>query len=148
MHTLNHVEGGLNRLSLFNGDCAVLANLVHGIGDDIANLLVPVGRNGGHLLDFVLGLNLLGGLVECHHSRFDSLLNTTLDSDWAGTCGDMLQSVTEDSLSQYGRRSCTVAGSITGLTRDLANHLGAHVLIRILKINFLGHCDAIFSDSR
>jgi len=54
LHAFDHFEGGFDGLSFFNGDGAVFADFVHGLGDDVADGLVPVGGNGGHLLDLFL----------------------------------------------------------------------------------------------
>ena len=43
LHALDHFERGLDRFGFLDGDGAVLADLVHGVGDDLADRLVPVG---------------------------------------------------------------------------------------------------------
>ena len=58
LHTLNHIQGGFHGLGFFNRDHAFLADLVHGLGDNVADGLVVVGGNGANLGDFLL---LLGG---------------------------------------------------------------------------------------
>ena len=42
LHAFNHVEGRLDRLGFFDRDRAVLADLVHRIGDDFADLRIAV----------------------------------------------------------------------------------------------------------
>ncbi len=45
---------GLEALGLFDGDDAVLADLLHRLGDQVADLLVVVRRDGADLRDLLL----------------------------------------------------------------------------------------------
>src|SRR5438270_3241394 len=49
LHALDVFRLGLQRLRLFHRDDAVFANLLHGLGDDLADGLVVVGRNRADL---------------------------------------------------------------------------------------------------
>jgi hypothetical protein len=51
-------------------------------------------------------------------------------------------------LSQHGRRRGAVARGVTGLARDFADQLGAHVFIGILEFDFLRDGDAVFCNRR
>ncbi len=57
-HALDEVHLHAEGLGLLDGDDAVLAHLVDGLGDHLADLGVG-GRDGGHLGDLALGLGLL-----------------------------------------------------------------------------------------
>ena len=146
LHALDNVERGLDGLGLLDSDGAVLADLVHGVCDDVADFLIPVGGHGGDLLDLLLVLHLLGCLVERLDGGIDRLLDATLDGDRAGPGGDVLEAAAEDGLGQDGRRGGTVTGGVAGVARHFAHHLGAHVLVRILEIDLLGHGDTILGD--
>ena len=43
LHALNDIERGLQALSLFDGNHALFANLVHRLGDDLADGRIIVG---------------------------------------------------------------------------------------------------------
>ena len=43
LHAFDHFQRGLHRLGFLDGDDAILADLLHGFGDDAADLLVVVG---------------------------------------------------------------------------------------------------------
>src|SRR5213079_1863762 len=60
LHTLDDFQRGLDRFRFLNRDRAVLADLVHGDGDDFADRLVPVGRNGRDLCDLGAVADFLG----------------------------------------------------------------------------------------
>ena len=64
LHAFDDVERGLDRLGFFDGDRAVLADLVHRVGDDFADRRVPVGGNGRDLSDLVAVLDLLGDFLS------------------------------------------------------------------------------------
>ena len=53
LHTFDNLEKRVHRLGLFDGDDAVFADLVHRLGDDRADRLVAIGRNGSDLSDRV-----------------------------------------------------------------------------------------------
>src|SRR5271157_4301961 len=63
LHAFDDLELGLHRLGFFHGDHAVFADLLHGLGNDAADGLVVVGRDGANLGDH-LARNLLRELVE------------------------------------------------------------------------------------
>ena len=63
LHALDDFELGLEGLRLFDGDDAVLADLLHGLGDDGADGGVGVGGDGADLGDHVAG-DGLGELRE------------------------------------------------------------------------------------
>jgi hypothetical protein len=64
LHALEELDLGLEALALLDGDDAVLADLVHRLGDDLADLLVLVGRAGADLRDLLGAGDLLGHLAE------------------------------------------------------------------------------------
>ena len=63
LHAFDDFELGLEGLGLFHGDDAVLANLLHRLGDDVADGLVVVGGDGANLGNHVAG-DGLGEFVE------------------------------------------------------------------------------------
>ena len=109
---------------------------------------VPVGGNGGDLLDLFLVLDLLGDLVELAHGGFDGLVDAALDADGVGAGGDELQAFAINGLGQNRRRGGAVAGGVAGLAGDFADHLGAHVFIGVFQFDFLGDRHAVLGDRR
>src|SRR3981081_475268 len=53
----------------------------------------------------------------------------------------------DDRMSEHGRRGGAVAGLIGGSRRNLAHHLGAHVLELVLEFDLLGDGDAVLGDA-
>src|ERR1035438_5872285 len=143
LHALDHFERGFNGLGFLDSDGAVLADLVHRVGDDLADGGVPVGGDGRHLLDFFLVLHLLGDLVEVRDGGLNGLADAALNTDGVPAGGHELEAFAIDGLGQHGRSGRSVARGVAGLAGDLAHHLGAHIFIRILQFYFLGDSDAV-----
>src|SRR6185369_8463275 len=116
------------------------------IGNDLTDGGVPVGRNGGDLLDFFFVLHLLGDLVEVLDSGGHRLVDAALNADRVRAGGDVFQTFAEDGFSQDGRGGRAITGSNAGFAGDFADHLGAHVFIGIFQFDFLGHCHTVFGD--
>src|SRR5579884_2720155 len=58
LHAFHDLELGFEGLRLFDGNDAVLADLLHGLGNDVANGCVAVGGDGADLGDHVTGNRL------------------------------------------------------------------------------------------
>ena len=74
LHALDGVDVDAEGLRLLDGDDAVLAHDVHGLGDLVADLVVS-GRDGADVGDLFLGLDLLGVLLDLVDDRLDGLLD-------------------------------------------------------------------------
>src|SRR3954471_12698020 len=147
LHAFDDLERGLERARFLDRDHAVLADLVHRVGDDLADRLVVVGRNGADLGDHVAA-DLLGHALDFSGEGLDGLLDAALDVHRVRTGDDVLRAFAVDRLRQHRRGGGPVAGGVRRLARDLTDHLRAHVLERILQVDFLGHRHAVLGDGR
>src|SRR5688572_11417019 len=148
LHTFNDIEGGLNGLCFLNGDDAVLADLVHGFGNDVPDRRVIVCRNSGHLRDHGAFLHFLRQALDFGYSGLDSAFDAALYGHRVGTRSHGLHALAEDGLSENGRGRGAVTGNVAGLRSDFLDHLSAHVLERIFQFDFLRDSDTIFRDLR
>ncbi len=148
LHAFNDFEGGFDGLGLFDGDGAVLADLVHGVSDDLADSGVPVGRDGGDLANLFAIVDLLGYAGEFGNSGLNGLVDATLEINRVGTGGDVLQAFAIDAFGEHGGGGGAVASGVRGLGSNFLNHLGAHVLVGIWKFDFLGNGHAVLGDGR
>ncbi len=64
LHAFDHFQLRLHGLGFFHGDDAVLADLLHRFGNDVANGLIVVGGDGAHLGDQLFAVHRLAQLVE------------------------------------------------------------------------------------
>jgi hypothetical protein len=143
-----YVERGLDGLRFLDRDGAVLADLVHRVGDDLADGGVPVRGNGRDLLDLFLVLDLLGDLVELADGGFHGLLDAALDADRVRAAGHIFETFAVDGLGEHGRRGGAVARVVARLAGDFADHLGAHVFKRVFQFDFLRDGDAVLGHGR
>src|SRR5216684_2226057 len=145
LHAFDDFEGRLHRLGFLDGDDAIFAYLLHGFGDNAADLFVVIGGNGADLGDH-LALDVLVEFLDLFHGDFHGLFDAALESSRAGACGDSLDALAEDGLSEHGRGGRAVTGNVGSLGSDFADHLRAHVLEGISELDLLGNGHAVLGD--
>ena len=69
LHALDDVEFGLEALGLLDRDDAFVADLLHRLGDHVADRLVAVGGDRADLGDLLGGRDLLGALFDVLDDR-------------------------------------------------------------------------------
>ena len=109
--------------------------------------MIAVGGNGADLRDHVAG-DRLRELLHFLDGHFDGLLDAALQRHRVRAGGNALHAFAEDGLRQDGGGGGAVAGDVGGLRRHFAHHLRAHVLERILQLDFLGDGHAVLGDGR
>src|SRR5947208_10149476 len=147
LHALDDVEFGLERLGFFNRDDALVADLLHGIGQELADFGVAVGGDGADLGDFLVRGDLLGVLDEVGDHGFHRQVDTALQIHRVHAGGNRLGAFTDDRSRQNGRGGGAVAGSVRRLRGDFAHHLRAHVLELVVELDLLGDGDAVLGDA-
>ena len=100
LHALDDVQRGLHALRFFHRDDAVLADLFHGLGNQVADGRIVIGRNRADLGNFLLVLGRAAQLFDFFDHVFDGAINTALEIHRIGTGGDVLHAFTEDRLRQ------------------------------------------------
>ena len=148
LHALDDVELGLEALGLFNRDDAFVADLLHRLGDHLADRLVAIGGDRADLGDLLGGRDLLGALVDVLDDRGHGDVDPALQVHRVHAGGDELQALLHDRGGEHRRGRRAVAGEIVGLRGDLAHHLRAHVLELVGKLDLLGDGDAVLGDAR
>ena len=147
LHAFDDVELGLQALRLFDRDDALVADLLHRLGEEVADLLVAVGRDGADLGDLVVGGDLLGVLLEVLDDGLDREVDAALEVHRVHAGGNRLGAFLDDGGGEHGRGGGAVTGDVGGLGRDLAHHLGAHVLELVFELDLLGDGDAVLGDA-
>src|SRR2546426_6672043 len=159
LHAFHDFQLGLERLRLFHRDDAILADFLHGLGDDVADRLVVVRADGADLSDHVAG-DGLGQLVEFafaplaglgvdgaanHRNRF---LDAALHGHGVGAGRDRLHAFAIDGLRQNGRGGGAIASDVGSLGSDFTHHLRANVLQPIFQFDFFCHGHAVLGNGR
>ena len=148
LHALDHFELGQERLGFLDGDHALIADLLHGFGDHLADLGIAIGGNGADLGDLLARSDLLGLGLELGDDGVDGEIDAALEIHRVGACGYRLRAFLDDGLCKQGRGGGAVAGGVGGLRGDLAHHLRAHVLELVLELDLLRHGHAVLGDAR
>jgi hypothetical protein len=146
LHALDVVERGLGGLAVLDLDDAVRSDLGDRFGDELADLGVVVGGDGGDLLVVGLALAGRGDLVDRGRDGLGGGVDAALQVHGVGTGGDVLEALVEDRLSEDGGAGGAVAGLVGGLLRDLVHHLGAHGLEGLGELDFLRDAHAVLGD--
>src|SRR5665647_2538815 len=110
LHAFDDIEFGFQRLGFLNRDDALVADLLHGVGEELADLGVAVGGDGADLGDFLVRGDLLGVLDEVGDHGFHRHVDTALQIHRVHAGGNRLGAFTDDRSRENGRGGGAVAG--------------------------------------
>ena len=132
-------------LALLDGDDAVLADLVHHVGDDLADFRIG-GTDRRDSGDLRPRLDGPGDPLDLVHDGFHRLLDPALDLHRVGAGGDVPKAVADHRVGEDdgGRRAVT--GDVVGLGRDFLDELRAHVLEGVLELDVAGDRHPVVGD--
>src|SRR5207342_1624072 len=148
LHALDDVELVLQTRTVFDGDHAFLADLVHRLGDEVTDVGVGVGRDRADLGDFLARRRRLGDLLQFGHGFDHGLVDAALEVHRVHAGGDRLHAFADQRLRQHGGGGGAVTGVVGGLGSDFLDHLRAHVLELVGQFDFLGDGHAVLGDRR
>ena len=147
LHPFDDLERRVHRLGLFDRDHAVLADLVHGLGDDRADGLVVVGRDGANLGDH-LAAHRLRHLLQFGGDHLHRPLDAALDVHRVRAGDHMFHAFAIDGLREHGGGRGAIPGDIRRLARDFTRHLGTHIFERVSQIDLFGDSHAVLGNRR
>src|SRR5690606_3678954 len=151
LHTFNHFQLVLQATTFFYGDHAVGGELaiavryaLHGIGNDLADAGVAVGRDGGNLLNGLAVLDVGGQLLQLGNHGVNRFVDAALQVHRVHAGGHRLQAFGDDRLSQNSRGGGAVTGFVVGLGSHFLDHLRAHVFELVFQLDFFGNGNTVF----
>src|SRR4030067_163820 len=127
------------------GDHAVAADLVHRVGDDLADLRV-VGGDAGDVGDVLVPLDLNGGFLQGVDDRLNGHVDAALQQHRVGAGGDVLQPFADHRRGEDRRGGGAVTGRVIGLAGHFLDQLRPHVLVGVFQFDLLGDGDAVLGD--
>ena len=141
---------GLGGLAFLDGDDAVLADLLEGVGHQLADGRVVVGADAGDLRHlFLLGQPLGDACRRSLDGRVDGLVDAALDGHRVGAGGDVAQAFLVDGAGpgwwpwwcrRRRRRWSSEATALTSLAPMFSNGSGRSISLR--------DGDAVLGDGR
>ncbi|CAH0019690.1 unnamed protein product [Clonostachys rhizophaga] len=146
-HTLSDLELILHSLALLDGDDTLLADLLHGIGYHLAEVVVAIGTDGSNLSDLLAGGDVTLVVLEKLDDSVDSSLDTTAQVHGVATGGNVLDSLGENGTAEDGGSGGTVTGNFVGLGGDVLEKTGTEVLELVLENDGLGNGDTVYNYS-
>ena len=144
-HALDQLQLHAEGLRLLDGDDAVLAHLVDGVGDGVADLLVG-GGDGRHLGDLLLGLDLDGDVLDALDGPGHGGLDALLERHGVGAGGHVAQALADHGPGEDGGGGGAVTGDVVGLLGHFLDQLGADALVGVLELDLLGDGHAVVGD--
>ena len=147
LHTFDDLGIGLGGLALLDGDDAVLADLLHRLGDELADVLVT-GRDRADTRDVAAAAHGLGVGADGFDGRLGRLLDAAAHDHRIRAGGEVLQTLADHRLRQHGGGGGAVARDVVGLGAHFADELRAHVLKRVLELDLFCDRHAVVRDQR
>lgn len=111
-HALCNLNLVLNGASLFDSDDTLLADLLHSLCNEVADMGIAVSRDGGDLGNFGSSGNRLGVLRQELDNTVDGGLGTTTKVHRVATGGDVLHTLGINCSGQNGSGCSTVTSNL------------------------------------
>jgi hypothetical protein len=148
LHAFDDVDRRLERLALLDGDHAVLADLLHRVGDHLPGVGIVVRRDGADLRDLLAARDLAAHPLQRLDDVLAGLLHAADERRAIRAGGEELEPFLVERLGQDRRRGGAVAGDVVRLRGGFLHELHAEVLVGILELDLLGDGDAVVDDRR
>lgn len=123
-HALSHVDLVLGGLSLLDGDDTLLADLLHGLGNEVADVGVTVGGDGGYLSNLGGGGDGLGVSREELDDAVDGSLGASSEVHGVAASSDVLHTLRVDGTGQDSGSRRSVTGNLVGLAGNILDETG------------------------
>ncbi len=148
LHPFDHFELGLQGLRFLDGNHALVADLLHRIGEKLPDFGIAVRRDRANLRDLLVGRDFLGILLQVRNYRLDGEVDAAFEVHRVHARSNRLAAFLDNGLGKNGCGGRAIPGEVRGLRGDFAHHLRAHVLELIFELDLLGDSDAVLGDAR
>ncbi len=148
LHALDKRDFGRDLAAFLDGDDAVLADLLQGVRQNLADFRIVVAGDGGDRLHgfLVAGFDRSRLLLQSFDNRVDCLVHAPLQRHRVVTRGDEFEAFTEDRFGQDCRGRGAVASHVAGLGSHFLHELSAHVFVGVFQFDVFSHGHTVFGD--
>ncbi|EEQ36496.1 heat shock protein 60, mitochondrial precursor [Clavispora lusitaniae ATCC 42720] len=146
LHTFGDFQLVFQSLSFLNGDDTFLSDLLHGGGQQLTNVSITVGGNGGHSGDFLGSGDFLLVLLQKVNHSLDGSSGSSSQVHRVAAGSDVLHRLGEDGTAQNSGRGSTVTCRLVGLGSNFSQQLGTHVFELVLQSNGFGNSHTVLGD--
>src|ERR1700730_10332743 len=148
LHALDDLGLGHEAFALLDRDHALIADLLHRLGDFLADEMIAIGRNCAYLSDLLVRRDFLRVLLQIGDDRADREIDAALQIHRIEPGRHGPRAFAGDGGSEHGRGRRAVAGGVVLLRGDFTHELSAEVLELVGKLDFLGDGHAVLADAR
>ena len=146
LHTFYYINCSISTLCFFNSDNTFFTNFSHCISNQFTNNSITVSRNSCYLFNlFVVVTNCLRLRFQVSNNFCYSLVDTSFQIHWISASSYILQTFTNDRLSQHSCSSSTITCNISSFRSYFFHHLRPHVFNWVVQFNFFSYRNTIFS---
>jgi hypothetical protein len=146
LHAFDEIQLVLQALAVLDRDHAFLADLVHRVGDELADVVVGVRGDGADLGDLLRVVARAGDFLQLLDRGGDRLVDAALEVHRVHARGDVLHAFADDRLRENRRGRGAVTGHVGSLGGDFLHELRAHVLELVLELDLLRDRHAVLGD--
>ena len=147
LQALGDLQLGRQRRGLLDGDDAVLADLLHGLADEVADRLVA-GRDRADGGDALAAVDRGGARAQHLGDLLGGGDHAGAQRGGVGARGEVAQALGDQRLGEDRGRRGAVAGDVVGLGGDVLRQLRTEVLEGVLELDLAGDGDAVVGDRR
>ena len=146
LHAVYKTNRCLGCFALFNGNHAILSNLLESLREQIANCTVVIGADRANLRNLFGTLHLLCHFHQPAHCGSHSLLDAAADGHRVTASGNHASAFAEDCAGQ--NRGCcrAVACQVGRFGSHFIHEFRAHVFKGVFQVHFLAHRHAVLGD--
>jgi hypothetical protein len=128
--------------------CRPSADGVQGLGDDVADRLVVVGRDRGDPGEVLQGVDGVRDRRQVLDDRAHGEVDAPLDQHRVAARRDRLHALADDGLRDDGGGGGAVADGVVRLDRGFLEDLRAHVLERVAEVDLARDRHTVVGDLR
>ena len=148
LQPFDDLERRLGGLRLLDRDDAVPADLLHRVGDELADRRIVVRRNRRDLRLLLAADDGLRLARERLDGSLEPALEPALQVDRARAGRNVAHAFRVDRMREYRRRARAVADGIAGFLGGLPQHLRAEIFLGVLELHLLRDRDAVVAHDR